>query len=125
MKKLMLRALFVSILGAAAWPSAFAGGVSVSDPPEIAGTWLLAATALRRDGERTEENSEWNFSKDGRLLTTGYNYAADRVMTMEDSYKIVDGKIVTGQGGKYAVVEKGEKEMILKGPFGFYFFTRR
>lgn len=65
--------------------------------------------------------TEWDFRKDGRLLTKGYNYAADRVMTMEDSYKIVDGKIETGQGGKYAVVEKREKEMILKGPFGFTF----
>lgn len=125
MKKLMLRVLFVSILGAAAWPGALAGGVSVNDPAEIAGTWVLAATALRQDGERTEENSEWNFRKDGRLVTTGYNYAADRVMTVEDSYKIIDGKIVTGLGGKYAVVEKSEKEMILKGPFGFYFFTRQ
>jgi len=44
---------------------------------------------------------------------------------MEDNYKIVDDKIVTGQGGKYAVAEKSEKEMILKGPFGFYFFTRQ
>ena len=32
-------------------------GGCVSDPAEIAGTWLLAATALRRDGERTEENA--------------------------------------------------------------------
>ncbi|MGH8657407.1 MAG: hypothetical protein ACREV4_02675 [Gammaproteobacteria bacterium] len=125
MKKLMLRALFVSILSAAAWPSAYAGGVSVSDPVEIAGTWLLAATALQRNGERTQENSEWDFQKNGRLVTTGYNYAADRVMTVEDSYKIVDGKIETGLGGKYAVVDKSEKEMILKGPFGFYFFTRQ
>jgi hypothetical protein len=122
--KSILPALLVGSLGAGCWLSAFAGGASVSNPAEIAGIWLLSSTALRRDGERTEENSKWEFAKDGRLRTTGYNYAANRVMTVEDSYKILDGKIVTGQGGEYAVVEKSEKEMILKGPFGFYFFNR-
>ncbi len=125
MKKLMLRAVIFSVFGGAAWPIALAGEVSLNEPAEITGTWLLEATASRRDGKRTEENFEWDFQKDGRLVTRGYNYVAERVMTIEDSFKIVDGKIETGQGGKYAVVEKNEKEMVLKGPFGFYFFTRQ
>ncbi len=125
MKKLILGALIFSIFGAAAWPIAFAGELSISDPAEITGTWLLEATASRRDGKRTEENFEWDFQKDGRLVTRGYNYVAERVMTVEDSYQIVDDKIETGQSGKYTMVEKNEKEMVLKGPFGFYFLIRQ
>ncbi|MGH8654074.1 MAG: hypothetical protein ACREYE_18760 [Gammaproteobacteria bacterium] len=125
MKKLMLRAVIFSVFGGAAWPIAFGGEVSISEPAEITGTWLLEATASRRDGKRTEENFEWDFQKGGRLVTRGYNYVVERVMTVEDSYQIIDGKIETGQSGKYAVVEKNEKEMVLKGPFGFYFLTRQ
>jgi hypothetical protein len=94
-------------------------------PAALSGTWLLEATALKREGARTQENIEWHFQNDGRLVMTGYNYIVNRVITVEDSYQIADGKIETGQSGNYTVVEKNEKEMILKGAYGFYFFRRQ
>jgi hypothetical protein len=40
--------------------------MSIAEPAEIAGTWLLEATALKRDGKRTAENIEWNFQEVAR-----------------------------------------------------------
>ena len=42
----------------------------IKDQSEVIGTWLLEATAIRKDGEKTPEQAKWVFSPDGTRLAT-------------------------------------------------------
>ncbi len=97
---------------------------------DIAGEWVLEATALTLTGKRNEEGFKWEFRPDGVLAVTSvYKFSetltgGGREKTIEDSYDIKEGKVVTGRSGTFEVIEKKPDSMTLKGPFGFYFFKK-
>ncbi len=98
---------------------------------DIAGEWVLEATAITLTGARNQEGFKWVFGDDGVLaITSVYKFSESltgggREKTIEDSYDIKEGKIVTGRNGTFEVVEKKPDAMTLKGPFGFYFVKKQ
>ncbi|MGH8488765.1 MAG: hypothetical protein ACREXS_07875 [Gammaproteobacteria bacterium] len=87
---------------------------------DIAGNWVIEGTALNLSGKRSEETSKWTFGEDGVLsMTSVYQFAetltgGGREMTIKDTYDVTEGKIVTGRGGTFEVIEKKPDAMTLK-----------
>lgn len=101
--------------------------IAIQDKSEIVGTWLLEGTAIRKEGERTPEQGKWVFGNDGVLTTTSFYKFSGRSGqsgTLTEKYEIKEGEIVAERGGRYKLIEKQGNEMILKGPFGYYFFKK-
>ncbi len=101
--------------------------MAIKDKSEIVGTWLLEATALRRDGEKSPEQGKWVFGEDGVLSTTSFYKFSGRSGqsgTLTEKYEIREGEIVAERSGRFKLIEKQGQEMILKGPFGYYFFKK-
>ena len=99
----------------------------IKDQSEIIGTWLLEATAIRKGGKKTPEQGRWVFSPDGTLTTTSfYKFSGQsgQVSTLTERFEITDGELVGERSGTFKLVEKQGNEMILKGPFGYYFFKK-
>ena len=101
--------------------------VAIKDKSEVVGTWLLGGTAIRKEGERSQEQGKWVFGDDGVLTRTSfYKFSGQSGQsgTLTEKYEIKEGEIVTERSGKFKLVEKQGNEMILKGPFGYYFFKK-
>jgi hypothetical protein len=98
--------------------------LAIKDKSEIAGTWLLEATAIRRDGEKTPEQGKWVFGEDGVLSTTNFYKFSGHSGKLTERYEIKEGEIVAERSGKFKLIGKQGQEMILKGPFGYYFFKK-
>jgi hypothetical protein len=99
----------------------------IKDQSEVIGTWLLEATAIRKGGEKTPEQAKWVFSPDGTLTTTSfYKFSGQsgQAGTLTERFEIKDGGLVGERSGTFKLVEKQGNEMILKGPFGYYFFKK-
>jgi hypothetical protein len=110
---------------------AFAQGVAIKGPADVAGDWVMESTALTLTGKRTEEGSKWVFGADGTLARTSlYKFSESlggggREGTIEETFEVKDGKIVTENGDTYTVVEQKPDAMTLKGPFGYYFLKKQ
>ncbi len=99
----------------------------IKDKSDVIGTWLLEATAIRKDGKKTPEQAKWVFSPDGTLTTTSfYKFSglSGQAGTLTERFEIKDGELVGERSGRFKLVEKQGDEMILKGPFGYYFFKK-
>lgn len=102
----------------------------IEDRSEIAGTWLLEWTALKlnRKGGNKEE-ATWDFRPDGTVVISGYNKFLKHNTTFNKSYEIVEGSIIKvkddSETVEYKLVKKDPYEMVLKGPFGHYFFKKK
>jgi hypothetical protein len=107
-------------------PDVFAEPV-IKDKSEVIGTWLLEATAIRKDGEKAPEQGKWVFSEDGTLTTTSfYKFSGQsgQAGTLTERFEIKDGGLVGERSGTFKLIEKQGNEMILRGPFGYYFFKK-
>lgn len=105
--------------------------VLVKDRSDIAGTWKLRMTASNIEGTHGhEENYTWLFKPNGAVIISGYNKFMGQDTRFEKSYEVEvkeDSiiKITDALGTKkYKVVEKKADEMILDGPYGYYFFKK-
>jgi hypothetical protein len=99
----------------------------IKDKSEVIGTWLLEATAIRKGGKKTPEQGRWVFSEDGNLTTTSfYKFSglSGQAGTLTERFEIKDGGLVGERSGIFKLIEKQGNEMILKGPFGYYFFKK-
>lgn len=106
--------------------------VDVKDSSDIAGTWKLEVTSPNKDKTNgNKETSTWNFDPDGTVVISGYNRFLDQDTRFEKSYtvEVADEPIIKIRDGrgtsKYKIIEKDDDEMILKGPYGYYFFERK
>lgn len=107
-------------------------GVELKDNSEIVGSWLLQSVANALNSFKTEENRTWEFTKDGRMITSGFNRYLHTDDRMEFKYRVENGKIVATDPGRpnkpqvYEVYEKTDSGMILQGGLeGFYFFKKK
>lgn len=126
MKKLLIFGLLWMVYAGAVLP-ARADGVALKDKSEIVGTWMLEGTAIKRNGERTAETGKWIFGENNILSTESlWKFAAPGGQrgALTQKYEIKDGNISTEVNGTYKVLEKDDKNMILKGAFGYYFFKK-
>jgi len=97
---------------------------------EIVGKWLLEWTALKKDRSGgNKEEATWDFRSDGTVVISGYNKFLKHKTTFNKGYEIVEESVIRVKDDRetteYKVVEKGSDEMILKGPFGYYFFEKK
>lgn len=105
--------------------------VSISDASQLLGTWTLKYTSPQLDGEKRPSDQTWEFRSDGTMVSTASDKRAKGTFTVSVPYEIVEGKIVTGQAGRpgkkitYAVADKADGTMTLKGPSGFMFFSKQ
>lgn len=104
----------------------------IKDVSEVAGTWILESVAPGLDKPRIPENRKWEIHPDGRIVTSGYNRHFHTEDRMEFTFKIVKGLIATDNPGRpgttidYALYDKNENTMILRGGIeGFYFFRKQ
>jgi hypothetical protein len=125
------RSIIDMILANGLSPSiAFAQGVSIQSPADVAGNWVLESTALTLTGKRNIEGFKWVFGADGSLARTSLYKFSESLTgggqegTIEETFQVKDGKIVTATGDTYSVVERKPDAMTLKGPFGYYFLKR-
>ncbi len=109
---------------------ALAQGTAIQSPADIAGNWVMESTAITLTGARTAEGSKWVFGADGTLSRTSLYKFSESLTgggqegTIEETFEVKDGKIVTANGDTYSVVEKKPDAMTLKGPFGYYFLKK-
>lgn len=106
--------------------------VDVKDRSDIVGAWKLEVTSPNKDKTNSnKETSTWNFDPDGTVVISGYNRFLDQDTRFEKNYtvEVADKPIIKIRDNlgtsKYTVIEKDDDEMILKGPYGYYFFERK
>jgi|GEM_PF-1013608 len=108
----------------------YAQGIAIQGPADVAGNWVLESTALTLTGKRAPESSKWVFGADGNLARTSlYKFSESfggggREGTIEETFEVKDGKIVTPNGDTFALIDKKPDTMTLKGPFGYYFLKK-
>ncbi|MGH8480185.1 MAG: hypothetical protein ACREXK_11565 [Gammaproteobacteria bacterium] len=111
-------------------PTAYAQGIAIQSPADVAGNWVLESTALTLTGNRALEGSKWVFGADGNLARTSvYRFSegfagGGRAGTIEETFEVKDGKIVTPNGDTFVLIDKKPDTMTLKGPFGYYFLKK-
>jgi hypothetical protein len=105
--------------------------VVLKDNSELLGKWNLYAEAAKFDGEKKAVKVEWEFEKDGTLLTTATDSVGrTKEMKIAIKYFIENGEIkkqTTPGREKYEsckVIEKNGPEMVLKCTYLFFFLTK-
>ena len=128
MKKMNLAAV---LLGLSLFGSAVYADVTLQSKEEVQGTWKLQSTKNSlNDKQAIDREDTWVF-KDGKLTILhipreGTYYDQPPVV-----YEVEDGKlkvaiIGSGRFDLFTVVEKDDKNMILKGKYGgYYYFTKK
>jgi len=128
MKKMNLAAV---LLGLSLFGSAVYADVTLQSKEEVQGTWKLQSTKNSlNDKKSIDREDTWVF-KDGKLTILhipreGTYYDQPPVV-----YEVEDGKlkvaiIGSGRFDLFTVVEKDDKNMILKGKYGgYYYFTKK
>ncbi len=128
MKKMNLAAV---LLGLSLFGSAVYADVTLQSKEEVQGTWKLQSTKNSlNDKQSIDREDTWVF-KDGKLTILhipreGTYYDQPPVV-----YEVEDGKlkvaiIGSGRFDLFTVVEKDDKNMILKGKYGgYYYFTKK
>ncbi|ADJ28695.1 conserved hypothetical protein [Nitrosococcus watsonii C-113] len=117
------------LLGCAFMSAAVYAEPVVKDRSDIAGSWALEKTSLKKDGKNgNKEVATWVFHTDGTVVISGYNKFLKKDTEFTKSYEIDEDSTIHIKDNlgtnKYRVVEKGDHEMILKGPYGYYFFEK-
>ncbi|BAW80814.1 hypothetical conserved protein [Candidatus Nitrosoglobus terrae] len=102
----------------------------IKDHSEITGAWLLEMTALKKDGTGSnKEVATWDFHPSGTVVISGYNKFLKHNTSLEKTYKVTEESVIEvkddSETVKYLAVEKTGNKMILKGPFGYYFFKKK
>ena len=128
MKKINLAAV---LFGLSVFGSAVYADVTLQSKEEVQGTWKLQSTKNSlNDKQSIDREDTWVF-KDGKLTILhipreGTYYDQPPVV-----YEVEDGKlkvaiIGSGRFDLFTVVEKDDKNMILKGKYGgYYYFTKK
>ena len=105
--------------------------VVLKDESEILGKWQVTAEAAKLDGEKKKVIVEWEFQTGGVLQTIATD-AGGRTneMHIPVKYSVENGVIkkqVSPGREKFEdckVIEKNDKDMILKCPFLYFFLTK-
>ncbi|MGH9197971.1 MAG: hypothetical protein ACRD1T_19830 [Acidimicrobiia bacterium] len=114
----------IIIASGVAASTAYAQGIAIQGPADVAGNWVLESTAIYLTGKRAPEGSKWVFGADGNLARTSLYKFSESEGTIEEKFEVKDGKIVTPSGDTFALIDKKPDTMTLKGPFGYYFFKK-
>ncbi|GAB6141305.1 hypothetical protein JCM14076_20340 [Methylosoma difficile] len=124
---------YVKILLLAAAFQSFAANAEIllKDNSELLGKWNLHAEAAKIDGEKKAVKVEWEFEKDGTLLTTATDSVGrTKEMKIAIKYFVENGEIkkqTTPGREKYEsckVVEKNGSNMVLKCMYLYFFLTK-
>lgn len=106
--------------------------VKLNDASKILGKWSLTAEAAGIDKEKKALNVSWEFKSDGTLATKGEDtLGRTKEMDIDLKYSIENGVIkkqASPGRDKYeecAVVEMGERDMILKCKYLYFFLTKK
>lgn len=123
--------LAAALLALSLFGSAVYADISLKSPQEVEGTWKLQSTKNSlTDKQAITREDTWVF-KDGKMTILhipreGIYYDQPPV-----SYEIEDGKLKTAIVGSsrfelFTVVELDEKNMVLKGKYGgYYYFNKK
>ncbi len=122
-KLLLLAAAFQSLTASADIP--------LKDNSELIGKWNLYAEAAKVDGEKKAVKVEWEFQKDGTLVTTATDSVGrTKEMKIAIKYAVENGELkkqATPGREKYEsckVVEKEGSNMVLKCTYLYFFLTK-
>jgi len=105
----------------------------LEDNSKLIGKWVLLEVAPKSlDGERIPEDRVWEFTKDGKMSSSGYNRILKKDTTQEMTYEIKDGNIVSPVPGRtnkvdtYRIYEMKDDSMILmRGVKSSYYIFKR
>ncbi|MDQ8037434.1 MAG: hypothetical protein REI12_08435 [Pedobacter sp.] len=87
------------------------------DINDLYGGWCLKSLAATLEGERTPDNSFYEFTKEGRL-----NYKMS-FFEQSGDYTIKGDRIETAAMGNYSIIALEKTKMTLK--YGTYFFFEK
>ena len=128
MKKMNLAAV---LLGLSLFGSAVYADVTLQSKEEVQGTWKLQSTKNSlNDKQSIDREDTWVF-KDGKVTILHIPREGTYYDQPPVTYEIEGGKLkVAILGGSrfdmFTVVEKDDKNMILKGKFGdYYYFNKK
>ena len=128
MKKINLAAV---LLGLSVFVSAVYADVTLQSKEEVQGTWKLKSTTNSlTDKKPVDREDTWVF-KDGKVTILHIPREGTYYDQPPVTYEIEGGKLkVAILGGSrfdmFTVVEKDDKNMILKGKFGdYYYFNKK
>ena len=106
--------------------------VALKDNSEILGNWKLYAEAAKLKGEKKALNVQWNFKKNGVLLTKAEDMGGrTKAFQVSLKYSIEHGAIKKQAAPgreKYEVcrvMEKSGSDMILKCKYLFFFLSKK
>ena len=105
----------VLLLFALSANTARANDVNIAD---LAGPWCLRSLAATLDGERTADNSSYEFTQAGKL---NYQMGAFR---QSGDYTVKDGTISTTGMGTYDIVALDKRRMTLLYGGAYFFFEK-
>ncbi|TAN52652.1 MAG: hypothetical protein EPN21_03425 [Methylococcaceae bacterium] len=125
-----IAAIFITLAGFGNTASAV---IPLQDSNEILGHWTLLSVAPGLKNAKIIENRDWEFTNDGRFITSGFNRHIHVTDRLEFKYRVENGKIVATDPGRpnkpqvYEIYEKNEDgSMILQGGVeGFYFLKKK
>ncbi|MGL4318306.1 MAG: hypothetical protein ACRCTL_17045 [Pseudomonas sp.] len=109
-----MKSIKAALLLSALATSAQASDYNIDD---LYGQWCLKSLAASLDGERTPDNSSYEFTKEGKL-----NYKMG-VFEQSGDYSVSGNKIQTTGMGNYDIVSINKKEMVLI--YSTYFFFEK
>jgi len=128
MKQINLAAV---LLGLSVFGSAVYADVTLQSKEEVEGTWKLQSTKNSlTDKQAIDREDTWVF-KDGKLTILHIPREGKYYDQPPVNYEIDEGKLKVAQVGNnrfetFAVVEKDDKTMTLKGKYGgYYFFNKK
>jgi hypothetical protein len=128
MKKLILATL---ILGLTTLASIASADISLQSKDEIAGTWKVDSTKNSLTDRRPFKREDTWVFEGGNLTILHIPREGTYYDQPPQPYEIVDGKLKVNMIGSarfdlYTVVEKDDKNMVLKGKFGtYYYFSKK
>ena len=105
--------------------------IVLDDAAPLIGTWKLNSTSNKMDGKKRPSAQQWEFRKDGQLVSTAEDKRAKGTITVSVPYQIKDGKIVAERAGRpgktvtYTLIKQEGSEMIIHGGADGYLFFKK
>jgi hypothetical protein len=128
MKKINLAAM---LLGLSVFVSAVYADVTLQSKEEVQGTWKLQSTKNSlTDKQAIDREDTWVF-KDGKVTILHIPREGTYYDQPPVAYEVEDGKLKIAIIGSsrfdlFTVVEKDDKNMVLKGKYGgYYYFDKK